>query len=246
MSEFQPLLSRLASVPGMEKGALRLVLLLGQLGDFDSMEYARVLVPDLPRLEQAGIELLAIAIGDGAGADRYCAFTGFPRDRLQVEADASLHRSLGCSPGLQVPGGPWPALLLMCAGIGSPGTLAEVVRGYTGDRRAAQCFADEAVVETGVLPAFSAALFQRAGGRGFQRPFELATVRLRNMNEVLRHWRTYVPDDRFITQRGGTFLLAADDSPLYVHRDRGILGFSATMHRPLAFLDPWLQADAAA
>jgi len=71
-------------------------------------------------------------------------------------------------------------------------------------------------------------------------------VRLRNMNEVLRHWRTYVPDDRFITQRGGTFLLAADDSPLYVHRDRGILGFSATMHRPLAFLDPWLQPDAAA
>lgn len=246
MSEFQLLRSRLASVPGMGKGALRLVLLLSQLGDFDSMEYAQALVPDLPRLEQAGIELLAIAIGDGAGADRYCAFTGFPRDRLQVEADASLHRALGCSSGLKVPGGPWPALLLMCAGIGSPGTLAEVVRGYTGDRRSPQCFDDEAVVETGVFPAFPAALFERAGGRGFQRPFELATVRLRNMNEVLRHWRTYVPDERFITQRGGTFLFDADESLLYVHRDRGILDFSATMHRPLAFLDPWLKADATA
>ena len=59
------------------------------------------------------------------------------------------------------------------------------------------------------------------------------------MNEVLRHWGTYVPDDRFITQRGGTFLLDSDDS-LYVYRDRGILGFSETMARPLTFLDPWL------
>lgn len=60
------------------------------------------------------------------------------------------------------------------------------------------------------------------------------------MNEVLGHWRTYVPSDAFITQRGATFLLDADDSLLYEHRDRGILGFSATMNRPLAFLDPWL------
>ena len=43
-----------------------------------------------------------------------------------------------------------------------------------------------------------------------------------------------------INQRGGTFLLDRDDSLLYVYRDRGILGFSATMQRPLAFLDPWL------
>jgi hypothetical protein len=63
---------------------------------------------------------------------------------------------------------------------------------------------------------------------------------------VLRHWRTYVPDERFITQRGGTFLFDTDDSPLYVHRDRGILGLSATMYLPLAFLDPWLKADGSA
>ena len=63
---------------------------------------------------------------------------------------------------------------------------------------------------------------------------------LQNMVEVLGHWRTYVPRDDFITQRGGTFLLEADDSLLYSHRDRGILGFSATMHRPLAFLEPFL------
>ena len=40
------------------------------------------------------------------------------------------------------------------------------------------------------------------------------------------------------------FLLDADDALLYVWRDPGLLGFSATMHRPLAFLDPFL-GDAA-
>jgi hypothetical protein len=221
-----PLLQRLAAEPGMASGR-RLVLLLPQLGDFDSLEYAQALVPALPRLAAAGIQILAIGIGDKAGADRFCRYTGFPRDRLLVDAEPRLHRALGLYAGLQIPGGPWPGLLLMCAGIGSPGTLAEVLRGYGGDRSAPQ--------------RLETPLFALAGGRGFQRPFELATVRLRNMLEVLGAWGTYVPNDAFITQRGGTYLLEGDDSLLYSYQDRGILGFSATMARPLAFLDPYLQ-----
>ncbi|MBM5806872.1 MAG: hypothetical protein FJ056_04160 [Cyanobacteria bacterium M_surface_10_m2_179] len=224
-----PLLQRLQSTPGMEQGR-RLMLLLTQLGDFDSMEYAQALVPVLPQLEEAGIRILAIAIGDQAGADRFCAYTGFPRTALEVDAEPTLHRALGLYEGLNTAGGPWPGLLLMCAGIGSPGTLAEVFRGYRGDRNAPQ--------------RIDSPLFKLAGGEGFQRPFELATVRLRNMQEVLGHWRTYVPNDDFITQRGGTFLIDADDSLLYAHRDAGILGFSATMSRPLSFLDPYLSGCA--
>lgn len=221
----QPLLQRLAAVPGMESGR-RLVLLLSQLGDFDSLEYAQALVPVLPLLGEAGITALAIGIGDDAGADRFCQFTGFPRDRLLADAEPKLHQDLGLYAGLRVPAGPWPGLLLMCAGVGSPGTLAEVLRGYSGDRSAPQ--------------RLESPLFALAGGRGFQRPFELATVRLRNMVEVLGKWRTYVPRDDFITQRGGTYLLDGDDTLLYSYQDRGILGFSATMARPLAFLDPYL------
>ncbi|MFN9645701.1 MAG: peroxiredoxin-like family protein [Cyanobacteriota bacterium] len=221
-----PLLAQLAEVPGMERGRRRLVVLLSQLGDFDSLEYAQALAGALPQLQAAGIAPLAIGIGAEAGAERFCAFTGFPRELLQVESTPRLHQALGLHPGLQIPGGPWPALLLMCAGVGSPGTLAEVWRGYSGDRSAPQRLASP--------------LFSLAGGDGFQRPFELATVRLRNMIEVLGHWRTYVPRDDFLTQRGGTYLLEADDSLLYTHVDRGLLGFSATMARPLAFLDPWL------
>ena len=234
------LLERLAGVDGMERGRRRLVLLFSQLGDFDSLEYAQALVPVLPRLEAAGIGLLAIGIGEEAGRERFCAFTGFPSERLQVDAEPHLHRDLGLYEGLKQAGGPWPNLLLMCAGLGSPGTLAEVLRGYTGDRSAPQRLADDETIQAGPLPPIKGSFFARAGGRGFQRPFELATVRLRNMAEVLGHWRTYVPRDDFLTQRGGTFLLEADDTLLYSHRDPGILGFSATMARPLSFLEPYL------
>jgi hypothetical protein len=115
-----------------------------------------------------------------------------------------------------------------------------VLRGYTGDRSAPQLLADDETIQAGPLPPLRGSFFARAGGSGFQRPFELATVRLRNMTEVLGHWRTYVPRDDFLTQRGGTFLLDADDTVLYAHRDRGILGFSETMARPLSFLDAFL------
>jgi hypothetical protein len=222
-----PLLRHLAKVPGMERGQRRLVVLLSQLGDFDSLEYAQALAGALPALQAAGIRLLAIGIGEEAGATRFCAFTGLPRELLQVEPSPRLHEALGLYAGLRVAGGPWPGLLLMCAGVGSPGTLAEVLRGYTGDRSAGE--------------RLDSPLFALAG-RGFQRPFELATVRLRNMIEVLGHWRTYVPQDDFLTQRGGTYLLERDDSLLHSFADRGLLGFSATMARPLSFLDPYLAA----
>ena len=235
------LVERLAGVAGMGRGRRRLVLLLPQLGDFDSLEYAQALVTVLPQLESAGIAVLAIGIGQSAGADRFCEFTGFPRELLQVDADPQLHRALGLYEGLQQLGGPWPNLLLMCAGIGSPGTLAEVLRGYTGDRTAPQRIADDETIQAGPLPPIKGAFFARAGGTGFQRPFELATVRLRNMSEVLGNWRTYVPCDDFLTQRGGTFLLEEDDTLLYSYKDRGILGFSASMARPLSFLDPYLE-----
>ena len=234
------LLERLAKTEGMGKGRRRLVLLFPQLGDFDSLEYAQALVAAWPQLEAAAIDVLAIGIGAEAGRQRFCAFTGFPPERLQVDAEPRLHRALGLYEGLQQVGGPWPNLLLMCAGLGSPGTLAEVLRGYTGDRSAPQRIADDETILAPPLPPIKGSFFARAGGSGFQRPFELATLRLRNMGEVLGHWRTYVPRNDFLTQRGGTFLLEADDSLLYSYRDPGILGFSATMARPLSFLDPYL------
>ena len=224
-------------------GAERLLVLIWpQLGDFDSLEYAWWLHREAEHLQ--GITLRAVGIGDRRSGQRFCDYTGFNPQHLFVDPSSDLHRQLELYPGLQVglPGlnpaqQAWLNLLLMCAGIGSPGTLAEVFRGYRGDRRAPQLIADDEAVQAAPLPAIRGEFFRFAGGRGFQRPFELATLRLRNMGEALGHWGTYVPDASRITQRGATFLFDGQGNLLYEHRDRGILGFAADMARPLSFLD---------
>jgi len=226
-----------------------LALVLPHFGDFDSLEYAWWLKREgWFEPSAVGFSLRAVGIGDRAAGQRFCDYTGFPTDKLFVDPTAELHGQLGLYEGLgwKLPGGSdsvngWLNLLLMCAGIGSPGTLKEVFRGYLGDRAAPQLIADDEVVKTGALPAIKGETFKFAGGKGFQRPFELATLRLRNMGESLGHWETYVPKGDFLTQRGGTFVVEGD-KVLYEHRDRGILGFAQTMRTPLAFLDNLEQA----
>jgi hypothetical protein len=231
---------------GCDSASQQLVLLLPQLGDFDSLEYAWWLQREAEQLQTAGIAVRAVGIGDRAAGQQFCAYTGFPSDWLLVDPTAELHQALDLYPGLSLKlpvlsaaQNAWLNLLLMCAGIGSPGTLTEVFRGYRGDRRAPQLIADDEIVRAAPLPPLKGSFFQWAGGKGFQRPFELATLRLRNMTEVLSHWNSYVPDSAYLTQRGATFLFNAQGDLLYEHRDRAILGFASNMSHPLAFLfDP--------
>ena len=84
----EALLQRIDSIPGLETGSRRLVVLMPQLGDFDSLEYAQALAGVLPELDQAGMRLLAIGIGDPGSADRFCAFTGFPRSTGPLFAES--------------------------------------------------------------------------------------------------------------------------------------------------------------
>lgn len=229
---------------GCESAPRQLVLLWSQLGDFDNLEYAWWLQQKAELLKAQGIAVRAIGIGDRAAGEQFCRYTGFPKDCLFVDPSAELHQTLNLYPGLswKLPGFS-PAqnamfnLLLMCAGIGSPGTLAEVLRGYRGDRQAPQLIADDEIVQAPPLPPLKGSFFNWAGGKNFQRPFELATLRLRNMGEVLSHWKTYVPNAAYLTQRGATFLFATQGALLYEHRDRAILGFAEDMSNPLSFLE---------
>jgi AhpC/TSA antioxidant enzyme len=233
----QPLLT------GCQSTERLLVVVWPQLGDFDSLEYAWWLQRESAQLQAQNITVRAVGIGDRPSGQKFCSFTGFPEDALFVDPSATIHRQLelysGLSlkvPGLSLAQNAWLNLMLMCAGIGSPGTLAEVFRGYRGDRTAPQLIDEEEIVQATPLPPLKGSFFRFAGGKGYQRPFELATLRLRNMAEVLPHWKTYVPNAAFLTQRGGTFLFDAQGGLLYEHRDRGILGFAANMSQPLSFL----------
>ncbi|MDY7049943.1 MAG: peroxiredoxin-like family protein [Microcystis panniformis WG22] len=220
-----------------------LILVWPQLGDFDSLEYAWWLEKEAALWQNAGITIRAIGIGDRNSGLKFSEYTKFRQDWLFVDPKAELHDLLGLYRGLslKLPGfssgqNAWLNLILMCAGLGSPGTLAEVLRGYRGDRKAPQLIAEEETIQARPLPAFRGSLFNLAGGQGFQRPFELATLRLRNMTQVLGNWSTYIPDSSYLTQRGGTFLFDNQGNLLYEHRDGGILGFAENMSYPLAFL----------
>ena len=228
---------------GCSNASQLLVLIWSQLGDFDNLEYAWWLQKEREKLEAKQITIRAVGIGDRNSGIKFCEYTGFPQECLFVDPQAEIHEKLGLYRGLNIRfpliskgQNSWLNLMLMCAGIGSPGTLVEVFRGYKGDRQAPQLIDDEEVIQGTPLPPMKGSFFNLAGGKGFQRPFELATLRLRNMTEVLSNWNTYVPDSTYLTQRGGTFLFDSQGNLIYEYRDKGILGFAEDKSNPLSFL----------
>mmetsp|Transcript_24116 Transcript_24116/g.59954 ORF Transcript_24116/g.59954 Transcript_24116/m.59954 type:complete len:85 (-) Transcript_24116:816-1070(-) len=61
-------------------------------------------------------------------------------------------------------------------------------------------------------------------GRGYQRPFELATLRLSNMITILRQWPELIPEEeKLLTWQGGAIIFDGH-AVRYRHDDPGILG----------------------
>ncbi|OEU13693.1 hypothetical protein FRACYDRAFT_160772, partial [Fragilariopsis cylindrus CCMP1102] len=247
-----------------EKEGYVLVVVMPQLGDFDSGEYAEFLSSVKEDLNRAKITLRIIGIGDVTSATRFANFSGLDLSTIRVDSHGNIHRLLGChkGPDWDIPSfipndsnaisRAWLNYMAMCAGIASPDTLPEIFRGYIGDKNSPERIRSDEIVTVG-------------GGRNrddentqkqndpfisitgtTDRPLELATVRLRIMVEVLQNFAEYVPDQRYLDLRGATYLFRYQDdnsnheddiSLVYEHIDTGVLSYSKTMGRPLSFLE---------
>lgn len=274
------------SSPILANGKKKLVVVLPQLGEFDSSEYCEFLIAAEKSLEDNGIDLQVVGIGDTTAAKNFCDFTGLSSDKLSIDPNGDLHKELKLHAGpdfsvpegvsndvlkfflRQLPGGipedeelvrplftSWLNYMAMCAGIGAPGTLPEILRGYFGDKNAPERFRDDDIVKAGFItigpgvgPTKIGPLsYQQwfADEKGYQRPVELATIRLKNMVEVLTKWNDYVSNPLAIALRGATYLFDEDGKELYSYNSRGVLTYSETMARPLSFLSPYIGEDIA-
>jgi len=119
-----------------------LIVLFGLLGDFDSFEYAINLKSFIDNNQAKHLDIFAIAIGNQNGKEKFCNFTGFSKENLIVVSNNQIHNNLEVSKGLDIGLGGWINMLLMLSGINSFKTIQEVIRGYTGDRKAKQIYSE--------------------------------------------------------------------------------------------------------
>ena len=218
------------------KKKFKLIVLFGLLGDFDSFEYAINLKNFIDNHQDKNLEIFAIAIGNQKGKEKFCNFTGFDEDNLIIVSDNQIHRNLKVSKGLDIGLGGWINMLLMLSGINSFKTIKEVIRGYTGDRKAKQIYSEFDEIDVLKFLKFSGNSFTQVFGDGYLRPFELATFRLNNMKEIVQNWGDYILNEEYLPQRGASFLLNDKDQVIYTFFSSDVLGYSLNMRDPLRFL----------
>ena len=214
----------------------KLIVLFGLLGDFDSFEYAINLKNFINNHQSKNLDIFAIAIGNQIGKEKFCNFTGFYKKNLKVVSDNQIHKKLKLSEGLDIGLGGWINMLLMLSGINSFKTIREVIRGYTGDRKAKQIYSEFDIINVFESLKFSGNSFRQVFGDGYLRPFELATFRLNNMNEIIKNWGDYILNEKYLPQRGASFLLNNKNQIIYKFFSNDVLGYSSNMRDPLGFL----------
>ena len=127
-------------------------------------------------------------------------------------------------------------MFLMLFGIGSPNTLKEVLRGYTGDINSNQIYKSHDKINLFNLFKFSGKAFDKTFGGNYLRPFELATFRLNNMIEIIQNWNDYIFDPKYLPQRVSTFLINDQNEIIYKYISTDILNYSEKMNKPIDFL----------
>jgi len=214
----------------------KLIILFGLLGDFDSFEYAINLKNFIDNNKDNNLDIFAIGIGNQIGKEKFCKFTGFLKENLIVVSNNQIHNNLKISRGLDIGLGGWINMLLMLSGINSFKTIKEVIRGYMGDYKAKQIYSEFDSIEVLKFLKFSGNSFKQVFGDGYLRPFELATFRLNNMNEIIQNWSDYIINEEYLPQRGASFLLNNQNQIIYKFFSKDVLGYSSNMRDPLEFL----------
>ena len=214
----------------------KLIVLFGLLGDFDSFEYAINLKNFIDNNKAENLDIFALGIGNQNGKEKFCNFTGFSKNNLIVVSDNQIHNNLKVSRGLDIGLGGWINMLLMLSGINSFKTIKEVFRGYTGDRKAKQIYSEVDKIDVLKFIKFSGNNFKQVFGDGYLRPFELATFRLNNMYEIIQNWEDYILNEKYLPQRGASFLLNDKNQIIYKFFSSDVLGYSSNMRDPLGFL----------
>ena len=214
----------------------KLIVLFGLLGDFDSFEYAINLKNFIDNNQDLNLDIFALAIGTQNGKEKFCDFTGFRKENLMVVSDNQIHNNLKVSRGLDIGFGGWINMLLMLSGINSFKTIREVIRGYTGDPQAKQIYSEIDKIDILKFLNLSGNSFKRIFGDGYLRPFELATFRLNNMNEIIKNWGDYILHEKYLPQRGASFLLNDKNQVIYKFYSLDVLGYASNMSNPTGFL----------
>ncbi|WP_288261528.1 AhpC/TSA family protein [uncultured Prochlorococcus sp.] len=219
----------------------KLIVLFGLLGDFDSFEYAINLKNFIENNRNYNLDIFAIGIGNKSGKEKFCKFTGFPKENLITVPDNQIHKNFNLSSGLDIGLGGWLNMLLMLSGINSFKTVKEVIRGYTGDSKAKQIYSEFDKINVLKFLKFSGNSFSKVFGDGYLRPFELATFRLNNMNEIIQNWEDYILNEEYLPQRGASFLLNDKNQVIYKYFSSEVLGYSPNMRDPLGFLSDLIE-----
>eukprot|EP01038_Epipyxis_sp_PR26KG_P007677 gene7677-10447_t len=197
-----------------------LVVFFTHCGDLASFELAQRLVYLYDELTEQNIGIIGVIPGASiSSAEKFCGFTKFPMKDLYIDYNADIYKYLEFNSGFlaDVNVSPYLKLLPMLAGIGSKGTLNAVLKGYIGDRSSSPKWIRDS------LRLVDQKQFNVLGS-DYQRPFELATLRLQNMMDVLNNWNDLVPDDtKLLTQLGATYIVSNNGTTLYEYKDTGIL-----------------------
>jgi len=226
---------------------------LSHFGDFNAWELTQQYVTALQeggQLADSDCQIILVGIGSVKSARQFAQDLELGRfsHRLTLVADPTgqVSDTLGCYRGWlavdpihrqrypQTDMNPLFKLLGMIFGMGSPGTIEEVLYGYTGDVTSKKGVDGRNWVVQSLLqgsnkgrfPSLTAQAFENTPIQSSLRPFELATLRLQTGLHIVKNWRKLGAEGDLVTRMGGTFVLDSTLGCKWSYFDQGILTYA--------------------